>query len=779
MRHRVAVLAVLLACSGLRAEEGEDVVRVRAPDWLRLDEHSDEKNGAAVCLLGPLRFERTGGFSVEAARLVIWLDPRVETRGFELARAFREKDAIPLWAIRAIYAESEGGPVIFQTGGQIVRATSIYYDFQRQEGLFLDTEVRLRRDPSVLVDEKLPDFVFRAREMRARGPGRWTAKDVALFSSDYVNPEVSIRVREIEIENENVRRVVGRLMMLSARGSSTGEDPTSAEIESLQAELDALAESESGTDGQMRGVRAQVYRAPIFGWRRVNLNDGTLDGLIVRADVGRIQSLGSGVYLGVGKRSKPIGWYAGAGYIDRRGPLFDGEISVNALGGALRGRTRGSYFRDSGEDFNGFRPPSKDRYWFQNRYRWDFTENWRFDLEYTLLRDRQYLRVYDEGEFKEGKDQESLGRLRYKNDWAIASLIYQWQTIDFLPVVENLPTAAATVPNLTLLRLGRDTLGRPILLQLGFNTSLGNFRFRDGEPTTTGDFRTGRFDLDPTLFLAFNLGPVRVQPFATFRYTWYEETLTGGSANRYAGSAGVRADMQIGRWFGEVQHLINFALSYENLYNVTTDASQLFGLDPVDDIAEWDGFIFRMRNRFLRRTPKGRREFLNFEIVASWFPDGAAPLGVRSDGFAEIDLEWYPSPGWLVQSRVEYFYNTGDLETASIDARWGTNRDVSLWLGFRHLEEDSDVVTAGAEILAENRWRITLFSQYDIKNDDALDQVVQIQRIGKTLLLGVRLKWDPGEDRLSLSFKIDLLEQFRRSRRKRAVDEIRREVKYP
>ena len=58
----------------------------------------------------------------------------------------------------------------------------------------------------------------------------------------------------------------------------------------------------------------------------------------------------------------------------------------------------------------------------------------RFDLEYTLISDAHYLRIYDEREFKEGKDQESFGYLRWKDNWFYGTFIYQWQSIDFLAV---------------------------------------------------------------------------------------------------------------------------------------------------------------------------------------------------------------------------------------------------------------------------------------------------------------------------------------------------------
>ena len=70
------------------------------------------------------------------------------------------------------------------------------------------------------------------------------------------------------------------------------------------------------------------------------------------------------------------------------------------------------------------------------------------------------------------------------------------------------------------------------------------------------------------------------------------------------------------------------------------------------------------------------------------------------------------------------------------------------------------------------RWRFVVFSQTDLKNGQALDQGLLITRMGKTAALSVRLAYDPGDDNFSLSFKIDLVEAFRK-REARRKGEIR------
>jgi len=777
----LAALALPVLVRPLAAEEPDATARIRLPDIVRVEEYSDPEHGTAMAFLGTMRFGRPGLFSVEAERFVIWFDPRAEENLFSVLKKLRgEEGEIPIWAIRAVYAEGAGrAPLRFQAAGQMVQASSLYYDLQAHEGIFLDTEFRVRRRNPEIPDDELPDLVFRARRLRARGPGRWSADDVSLFSSDYVRPELQLRIRELRIENAVVRKALGRLMLLSARGAATLGGPTVEELEALEGTLADVQATQEATHGTLRGVSARAWGVPFFAWRGLGMDGGDLDATIVRAEGGQIGSMGRGGYLAVGRRGRPFGWVIGGGAIDGHGPLVDTELELDAFGGRVKGKTLASWFHDRGTDFNGFVPPHEDRYWWQNRYRFGLTDKLRFDVEYTLLSDEHYLRIYDEGEFKEGKPQESLGYLRWKDNAFYGTLIYQWRTIDFLDTVEQLPVAGFAAPALTLLRVGTDGTGRPILLQLGFETQLGNFRFRGGADDPDVEYRTPRFDVDPTLYVAFNLGPVRITPFATFRYTGYDEALDGSGANRFAGSAGIRAAMALYRWFGDVQHVINLSLSYEDLYSVNVAADELYFFDDVDAIAPWEGFIARMRHRFLTKTPLGgRREFLNFEIAGAWFPDGQAPLGVRSDGFVDLDLQWYPKQGFLVDVRGEYFPDDGTLQTGSVMGTWGANSDRSFTLGMRHLHDDSDVLTGGAEFLVQDRWRIGAFSQYDVKNSDALDQSLLLQRVGPTFLLGFRVKYKPGEDRVTFAFKFDLLERFQAHRRDRVKEELRREMRF-
>ena len=175
----------------------------------------------------------------------------------------------------------------------------------------------------------------------------------------------------------------------------------------------------------------------------------------------------------------------------------------------------------------------------------------------------------------------------------------------------------------------------------------------------------------------------------------------------------------------------------------------------------------RWRHRWQRRGPTGIETFLTVELLAAWFPDRQQPLGRFGDAYLELDADWWVMRDLLVLTRLEVDPEHGTLDTGSIESWWQARDNLWLGLGVRHLEGDSDIVTASAEIEVQTRWRIVVFTQHDFKQHDSLDQGFLIQRLGRTAVVGVRAKFDPGDGGFSVSLKLDLLNSFRKKQRRR------------
>ena len=736
------------------------------PEVVQVEELSGEAEGKAFALLGRVVLDVEGLFRLRAQRIVVWLDPETDETVLRLVRELREEGAgVPLWTVRAIYAEGGRVPAVFQRAGQIFRCSSLYYDFTTMRGVFVDADLRLQRGGA-----ETPDLVLRAKRFLALEPGRWEGLGVTVFSSDYVEHDVAVEVERVRLDDPAAAEAMGKLLRIRARDYREGKGPTQQEVDEVLAELEASAGRLETKRVGLYGIEGRVWDRTVFRWKETEADGENLIPLRVEIDVGDKGGLDNGGRIAVGLKTKPLAWLVGFGYFSGRGPVVDVELDLDAADGRATGATRASYIHDHGSD-RGIVPPTRDRYFVQNRYRFGLTEFWRLDAEVTDISDAQWLRTWDEREFKEGKEQETLVHLRGRGETGYVTATGKLRTIGFQDTLEEAPRVAGVLPVWTLARLGEDGRGEPVTLQLAATVEAANLRHRAGDGSLLSDFRTTRLDLDPTLFVSFGAGPFRVVPFAAVRGTAWEETLDGSSAGRFAGLAGLRVDTQVSRWFGGVRHVVNVSFVYEDLYAVTEPAANLVPLDATDLVTPYEMFGARWRNRLQRLTPEGLVTFVDLEFFAAWFPDGQQPFGRRGDALLETDLEWRVRKGFHVAARTELDTEGRGLETAALEGWLQARHDLRLGAGVRHLAGDSDVFTATVELDVDTRWRLTAFSQTELRDGDSLDQVLLVQRLGKTAVFGFRIGFDPGDSDFSFGFKVDLLERFRAKERRRAADD--------
>jgi len=753
------VAALLFALGAAVAQEKPPVLFI--PEVRQVEALSDSESGKAFALLGRVTLENGRVFSVRAGRALVWLDPETDETVLKLVRELKQGErGIPLWAVRAIYAEGGAVPAVFQSAGQIFRCASFYYDFRRQRGIFLDADLRLRRG---LRRDHTPDLVLRAKELRMAGPGSVVARDAKLFTSNYEDYEVGVAVREVRIDDPEMGRAVGELQRISAKGYREGKGPTRAEVEGVLAGM-AAAGADLGPDlYTLRGMTVTARGLPIFKWGEVQAQGADVMALRLEGELGSIGNLGFGGRLAAGLGLKPVGFLLGGGYIQDHGPFTDLSLDVDAFDGRVRGKSYGVYLRDHGEE-DGVAPETENRFWTQNFYRWDISEVWRLDGEFADLSDPTFLRQWDEQAAKEGLPQETLLYLRGRTDRAYLTAIGNYRTVDFQDQVEELPSLGGFVPVLTLLRLGKDARGEPVTLQVAIPAAVSNLNHKQGRGAPLPDFDSWRATLDPTFYVSVPLGPLRIVPFATPGVTAYENDLAGDAITRTTASAGVRADTQLSRWFGRVRHVINLTFSYEDLFHVSVPSSDLFPFDALDLVTPWNGVQARWRNRLLRAAPDGLVEFLSVEIFGTWFPGGQQPLGRTGDWFLDWNLWWQATRSMTVVSRGDI--QEGDLSTASLEGWWEARSNFGFGASLRHLEGTSDIVTLGTEYEVGTRWSLVGFSQYDAKDGEWSDQGLLVRRLGKSGVIGVRVTWDPGEDGFGFSFSFDVLSRYREKKRR-------------
>jgi hypothetical protein len=777
MRACAAAFLALFALSGAPAwsqdEEPPPTLTITAIQ--HVEALSSEEDGQAFAVLGPVTAGQEGVFRVHAQRMVVWLHPDFGGRVLSIIEGLKsEEQQLPLWAVRAVYAEGGRTPAVFHVEGNIFRCSSLFFDLTHHKGLVMDASLRIGIKTGWR-EREIPDLVLRAKRFLAVGPGEWTGEEVRAYSSEYQDPEIWLELRRVTLKDENVKALFGDLRRLSAKGAEGEADGVAAdEIAEFLAELEKAAMETSGKEIQFRKVKARAFGVPFFYWPKIDVDP---DGVGMRFDVriGRYGRLDNGIWIGAGIARKEVAFMVGAGYYHERGPLLTGDLALNLFDGKVKGTSLGAWLRDHGDE-TGLDQPTRDRYWVQNRYRWQIDPIWRLDGEYSDLSDPTFLLVYDEQNFKEGKDQETLLNLRGRGDYGYITTLVKGRTIDFQAVTEELPTFRGHLPVLTLWRFAETGRGDPVALQLSGNLEAGRLEHLPGILDLRPRFSTDRIYADPTLFVSFDLGPVRVVPFGTLLFTNYSETLDNGARTRWAGQAGIRTDAQMARWYGNTRHVMNFALAYVELFGLSAQPDEFFQFDSIDAMSEFQQVRFRWRNRLLRGHPDtGAMEFLSFETLILWSPNEEQPLGRTGDGWLEFDFEWQVKRDFATYFQTSQSFDTGRIETGAIGAEWQVTRDFHFAADFRHLHGVTDTFTAATIVELDRRWSIAMFNQFDLKNGDALDQVLRIQRIGKTAVFGIRFVHDPGVVDFGVGVTIDLLHLYRAKQARREGD-IRSEV---
>ncbi|MCZ6573620.1 MAG: hypothetical protein O7C98_10705 [Planctomycetota bacterium] len=751
----VAMLCVasLAAAAGAAPEdppaqapaESEEVVVGRLEGGRRVPE-LDDAESKAYAILGWIDFEVEGLFHIKARRAVLWIDPKATQYMVPLFSG--DKKQVPAWAIRALYAEAGGLPATFEAAGRTFRCASLYYDLRAHRGVVVDAELRIPLGKRLGRETSL---YFHAARFRATKPGRIEADNVTVTTSPYVDSEVAIVVRRLQLDNPGVEQALGDFIRISARRGKLG-GPSEEEFQAALDEVRRAGVDLAKQRVSMTGMTARFFGLPFLYVPRLTVTGITPPDLEYYLDIGQIGSLGDGVMVGFGRWKKlssgPLKWRLIGGYVSGRGPPIQVDTWLDLWNGRLTGHSLGVYFHDEGSDL-GVPPSTQNRYWTQNFYRFHIDPVWRLDGELALLSDEAFLRFYDEKVFKQGLPQETLLYLRGRGRAGYLTVTEKVRTISFLPELEELPNATGSLPVVQLFRI----FNAPVQAQLG--GSVGDLRQRapgSGAPS----FRTWRANAGARVTVTLDLGPFRIIPLGTVDVTGYEQDLAGDSLVRYTAGAGLRVDLVAHRMFGVQRHVVNFSFEGFDLYEVTQSSTLLFQMTPLDAVTPYESLSLRIRNRLQKPKNGGLRTYLDLELFGAYFPEGRRPLGRSGYGFFEGDLEWLPRDNVDMFARVSLDPDLGN--TGSVGGQWRPRPDRSYGVMYRHLEGVTDVVTLQAVADITSRWRLLISSQFDVRNNDVLDQSVTVQRFGKQLVVDLAFGFDPGGNDFTFAFRLNLLQ---------------------
>ncbi len=427
--------------------------------------------------------------------------------------------------VRGVYLE---GDVLLTLGTSFVRASRLYYDFERDRALILDAVFR-----TDIPQRNIPLYV-RADEIRQLSAREFSALHARVSTSEFYTPHYHVGVDRVVLSDLTTRDVAGR-----ATGVASGEY-------------------------ELHNATVNVGKLPLLWWPYAQGRLEASETSLRRLRFGYSDRFGAEL---------ETSWYLFNLLNMPAPPGFDGRLRMDFFSDRgpgtgidldyqredYFGLFRGYYINDGGEDTLGplraseEEPDSPNRGRVLWRHRHYMPGNWEATFELAYISDPNYLEEWEREEFNEGKQQETVIYLKRTGETDALTLLANWRLLDFVTQTEHLP-------DLVYRRIG-DTFAAPFILY--HESRVGAVRYRPDDRHVLDERQfsneglsdvTARGDARQEIELPLKLGPVGVVPFATFRGTYWDGSpLRAGGLWRGMGTYGLRSSTAFSRVFSDVE----------------------------------------------------------------------------------------------------------------------------------------------------------------------------------------------------------------------------------
>lgn len=229
----------------------------------------------------------------------------------------------------------------------------------------------------------------------------------------------------------------------------------------------------------------------------------------------------------------------------------------------------------------------------------DPLEDFRAQIDFGLISDRNFQEQYYQNEFDTGRDQSTdLYMIRQKENRA-ATLLVEGN-------IQNWYTATQSLPKLDYYRLGDSLLSDwftyfqhtgadyaavHTAIEVN-NPNLFAFMPYDPVSNTSGLFQSGRAYTSHEIDMPINLKYLRLVPYAQGQFVGWNNQIGGESMARIWGAVGARADILVWKKYGYVEsdlfnvhglnHKINFYADFRDAFS-NQNLNQIGIQDTIDD----------------------------------------------------------------------------------------------------------------------------------------------------------------------------------------------------
>ena len=521
-------------------------------------------------------------------------------------------------------------------------------------------------------------------------------------------------------------------------------------------------------------------------------------------------------------------WGLQLDYLSERGPAVgtDGRYSgVDSYGNRFGGAGLGYYIHDSGNDNLGLdrralAPSDPNRGLLQWQHRHFFEAyNMTLDAELGGASDRNFRESYREKEFDTGKDLETLAYLRQQPDenWMWSLLVR--------PTVNQFENNTAWLPRGDLYFLGEPLFGGLLNWSSHSSAAFASVNQANAPTNPLDIFSPLPYYTDANGLVAmtrhevempFNLGPIKLAPYAMGEAAFWGDSFTSQSIDRLYGRGGLRGSLQFGRVFPQIQSDI---FNLDGLaHKVVLDADYSFSGSTRDlsTIPQWNEFDDNAQERFRSRFilnefggvlpgqfdprfyavrsgagssvtspyhelvddqqvlrlgmrqrlqtkvgPPDRqriKDWMLLDLGVSYFPSANRDNFGEDFGLFSTRYIWNVGDrtSIIAGSLYDFFDNGQQLWHAGVQNQRGLRG--SVYVGLRQIKGgpiDSRILTASYSYAMSPKWVSTASAAYDLGENRNRGQSLTITRVGEWMLFHVGANYDASKNNPGIMFWVE------------------------
>lgn len=749
-----------------------------------------------------------GTIDISADRLVVWSDSDLQMiqqdRSLDLSKIHLE-----------LYLE---GNIIFRQGEQEIYAEKMYFDVSTRRGLIREAEV-FATIPKV---EGL--LRLRAEEIRIPEEGMMLANDTFVTTSRIGEPMYRFQMGQLMLRNQKVPKV-------DQRTGEVERDPvTGAPV--LDERSDLVARQTMVKVGNIPVFYLPYFAAPMNSPSQIinkfSLRSDSIFGVqpIIGVDAYRL--------FGIEQPWAGTSWDLNASYYTKRGPGLGTEFSYNRYGadeeiplGPFSGNGGGNFefwgIYDTGKDNLGLDrrelTPEKDfRYQAIGKHKSTFGNDWELRFQLGVISDRNFQEEYFQNSWYTEPDRATQLEIRKTEENHTLSLWADLRTNDF-------HTQTQRTPQLDFYWIGQPVFG-DLLTWSSYSEAGYVHLYPDTAPTDPADRalwhlldwekdRQGlRSSTRHEISYPFQAGAVKIVPFALGEAAYWGEDLSGESATRVYGQAGIRASLPMWQYFSYqnklfningVMHKVEFdvealaagankSVDELPLYDIPDDrslmdfshhmSSTLFAGLPIPEkyqlrsyairsnIGGWvtsnteladDLALIRFGMHHRWQTKRGMPghekiiDFVTFDTNFNIYPDPKRDNFGETIGLLDYDLRWYPGDRIMLYSSGMFDFFSGGLHMVNVGAVMNRSDKGSVFVGLHYLtgSVDNVVMSLGYNYRMSEKWISTFASTFDISGKGNLGERLTVTRVGESFLFTTGFGYDAPSNNFSMLFTLE------------------------